>query len=81
VADITAICEPIELKIWEPRRLTTLWDSMACYRDRFTFLFYLLYCMNVEVGPTLREGHGLGVNANGMLRRMFGPNREVATRG
>jgi hypothetical protein len=23
---------------WEPRRLTALWASTACYRDRFTFL-------------------------------------------
>jgi hypothetical protein len=22
--------------MWEPRRLTTLWTSAACYRDRFT---------------------------------------------
>jgi hypothetical protein len=25
-------------KMWEPRRLTTLWASTACYRDSFTFL-------------------------------------------
>jgi hypothetical protein len=24
-------------KMWEPRRLTTLWVSIACYRDSFTF--------------------------------------------
>jgi hypothetical protein len=23
--------------MWEPRRLTTLWTSTACYRDSFTF--------------------------------------------
>jgi hypothetical protein len=23
--------------MWEPRRLTTLWASTACYRDRFIF--------------------------------------------
>jgi hypothetical protein len=23
--------------MWEPRRLTTLWTSTACYRDRLTF--------------------------------------------
>jgi hypothetical protein len=34
---LTAICEPIVYKMWEPRPLTTLWDSTACYRDRFTF--------------------------------------------
>jgi hypothetical protein len=33
-ADLTTICEPIVYKMWEPRRLITLWASMACYRDR-----------------------------------------------
>jgi hypothetical protein len=29
----------------EPQHLTTLWASMACYRDSFTFtLFTVLYC-------------------------------------
>jgi hypothetical protein len=32
----TAICEPIVYKMWEPRRLITLWASTACYRDSFT---------------------------------------------
>jgi hypothetical protein len=35
--NLTAICELIVLKMWEPRRLTTLWAFMACYRDSFTF--------------------------------------------
>jgi hypothetical protein len=35
---LTAICEPIVQKMWEPRRLTTLWASTACYRDSFTFI-------------------------------------------
>jgi hypothetical protein len=26
--------------MWEPRRLTTLWVFMACYRDSFAFTFY-----------------------------------------
>jgi hypothetical protein len=25
--------------MWEPRRLTYLWASTACYRDSFTFIF------------------------------------------
>jgi hypothetical protein len=25
--------------MWDPQRLTTLWASMACYRDSFTFTF------------------------------------------
>jgi hypothetical protein len=37
--NLTAICEPIVYKMWEPRRLTTLWASMACYRDSFTITF------------------------------------------
>jgi hypothetical protein len=40
-ADLTAICEPIVYKMWEPRRLTTLWASTACYRDSFTFYYNL----------------------------------------
>jgi hypothetical protein len=34
--NLTAICEPIVWKLWEPRRLTTLWAFTACYRDNFT---------------------------------------------
>jgi hypothetical protein len=26
--------------MWEPRRLTALWASMACYRDSFIFLSF-----------------------------------------
>jgi hypothetical protein len=36
--NLTAICEPIVLKMWEPRRLTTLWVSKACYRYSFICL-------------------------------------------
>jgi hypothetical protein len=32
-ADLISICEPIFYKMWEPRCLTTLWASMACYKD------------------------------------------------
>jgi hypothetical protein len=38
--NLTAICEPIVWKMWEPRRLTTLWASAACYWDSFTFNSY-----------------------------------------
>jgi hypothetical protein len=37
--NLTAICKPIVKKMWEPRRLTTLWAFTACYRDNFTFSF------------------------------------------
>jgi hypothetical protein len=36
--NLTAICEPTVYRVWEPRRLTTLWASSACYRDSFTFM-------------------------------------------
>jgi hypothetical protein len=29
--------------MWEPRRLTTLWASMACYSDSFTFFILVLF--------------------------------------
>jgi hypothetical protein len=35
--NLTANCEPTVQKMWEPRRLTTLWAFMACYKDSFTF--------------------------------------------
>jgi hypothetical protein len=31
----TAIYELTVQKMWEPRRLTTVWTSMACYKDSF----------------------------------------------
>jgi hypothetical protein len=39
--NLTAICEPIVYKMWEPRRLTTLWAPTTCYMDSYTF--YLLF--------------------------------------
>jgi hypothetical protein len=36
--NLTAICEPIVYKMWEPQHLTALWVSTAHYRDTFTYL-------------------------------------------
>jgi hypothetical protein len=36
--NLTAVCELIVYKMWERRRLTTLWAFTACYRDSFTFI-------------------------------------------
>jgi hypothetical protein len=44
-SDLTAICEPVLKKMWEPRRLTTLWTSRACYRDSFILFFSYLYAV------------------------------------
>jgi hypothetical protein len=35
--NLTAICGPSVYKMWEHRRLTTLWTSTACYSDSSTF--------------------------------------------
>jgi hypothetical protein len=40
--NFTIICEPMVRKMWEPRRLTSLWASTACYRDSFTTLLLSL---------------------------------------
>jgi hypothetical protein len=37
-ADLTATCELTVWKVWDPRRLTTVWASTACYTASFTFL-------------------------------------------
>jgi hypothetical protein len=38
--NLTAICELIVWKTWEPRRLTTLWAATVCYRNSFTFIMH-----------------------------------------
>jgi hypothetical protein len=35
--NFTSICEAIFWSMWEPRRLTTLWISTACYWDSSSF--------------------------------------------
>jgi hypothetical protein len=48
--NLTDICEPNVYKMWQHRRLTTLWASMACYRDSSTFSRYKFYCSVPEKG-------------------------------
>jgi hypothetical protein len=55
--NLTAICEPIVQKLWEPRRFTVLWAVTVCYRDS---IFYLEGCM--------RKGRRLG---RGRLQRGY----------
>jgi hypothetical protein len=42
--NFTAICEPIVLKMWEPRPLTPLWAFMDCYRESFFFSCVISSC-------------------------------------
>jgi hypothetical protein len=41
--NLTAICEPIVWKMWEPRSLTTQWASTAYYRDSFLQFFQRMH--------------------------------------
>jgi hypothetical protein len=38
--NLTAICQPIVYIMWDPRLVTTIWASTACYRDSFTFFIF-----------------------------------------
>jgi hypothetical protein len=42
--NLTALCETIVWKMWEPRRLKTLWAFTANYRDGFTFTYLEKRC-------------------------------------
>jgi hypothetical protein len=35
--NLNAICEPTVYRMWQPRRLTTLWASTVCYKVSVTF--------------------------------------------
>jgi hypothetical protein len=62
--NLIAICELIVRKMWKPRRLTALWDSIAGYRDSYIFfyvffhydnrftLFYTLFNANAQKRQT-----------------------------
>jgi hypothetical protein len=41
--NLTALCELIVWKMWEPRRLTTLWACTACCRDCLNFFLPSLH--------------------------------------
>jgi hypothetical protein len=56
--------------MWEPRRLTTLWASTACYRDSFTSSFTRL------LSQTIRDEHRVRAPENRALRRIIRPERE-----
>jgi hypothetical protein len=46
--NLTAICESIFEKMWEPRRLTILWAFTACYRDNFTLFWILRWSAKID---------------------------------
>jgi hypothetical protein len=63
---LTAICEPVVKKMWEPRVFTTLWAFKASYRDNFTFFLpicvktmkrskLIILCKPVDESLSLRQ--------------------------
>jgi hypothetical protein len=57
--NLTAICEPIVYKMWEPQHLTTLWVSTARYRDTYTYLYLLVVKLTgLELPPSFGTGEG-----------------------
>jgi hypothetical protein len=44
--NLTAISDLIVYKMWERRRLTTLWGFTACYRDSFTLKMNVYLCLS-----------------------------------
>jgi hypothetical protein len=39
--NFAVMCEPPVYVMWGPRRITTLWASIASYRDCYTFYRYV----------------------------------------
>jgi hypothetical protein len=52
--NVTAICEAIVYKMWEPRHLTTLRASLAYYRDIFICLLSILHEQKYRYGIYLQ---------------------------
>jgi hypothetical protein len=53
--NLTAICEPIVYKMWEPQHLTTLWVSTSRYMDTFTLSLSPWNFQKVEIERGNRE--------------------------
>jgi hypothetical protein len=54
---LIAIYEPIVDKMWEARRPTNLWASMACYNGSFTFYQEQFYTFNFPSIECLKLKH------------------------
>jgi hypothetical protein len=47
--DLIAICEAIVYVVCDPRCVTTLWTSTACFRDSSTFSVFLYLFVTASV--------------------------------
>jgi hypothetical protein len=66
--NLTAICEPIVYKMWEPQHLTTLWVSTARYRIPLPLL---LGCLNLSSRNLVC--HASWGHLNGLFRKFPSP--------
>jgi hypothetical protein len=66
--NLSVICEPIIWKIWDSRRLTTLWASTACYSDSFT---YFINYYTSSLHPVFL------IFKNKILRTLFGVSARI----
>jgi hypothetical protein len=68
--NLTAFCEPDCLeKMWEPRRLITLWAFTACYRD--SFIYFTFSCAESGRGKliVIRKLHVVNKAPNYLKQR------------
>jgi hypothetical protein len=72
--------------MWEPQRLTTLWASTACYRDRFTLLHlqYLIleliitYCPPLDkIKRQIRMNHVHSRHSKQSIYKLFATNLSI----
>jgi hypothetical protein len=64
--------------MWEPRRLTTLWVSTACYRDSFIFL-PLCNLVNDKINHKKERLGFVHPGYEKMVTRMHGKGNEDGT--
>jgi hypothetical protein len=66
--------------MWEPRRLSTLWASAACYKDSFTF--FKIQNTSVEVVELRAENRRPYLNTNEVEeKRMMRKNKKLEDDG
>jgi hypothetical protein len=60
--------------MWEPRRLTTLWASMACYRDSFTY--YLMNRFMFAINEHNNVHRNIDTDRSGQVLMLVFRNRD-----
>jgi hypothetical protein len=75
---LTAICEPTVYKMWEPRRLTILGASMACYRNSLPLPFLHSKKITVYQSEVYRQ-LPVGAEENYEKHRKIGVPGEIRT--